>query len=76
MHKPVEHKELFVILDTDSNTFWLSGMNRVSFSTAGAAKTAFSSSAKNPLRCLFGEQTRFKIVRVAITPQGIVANEI
>jgi hypothetical protein len=76
-HKSAEQqKELFAILDTESNSFWFSGMNRVAYSSSGIAKTAFSSSAKNPLRCKFGEQTRFKIVRVAITPDGIVAHEV
>lgn len=71
-----EQKELFAILDTENNSFWFSGMNRVAYSSSGTAKSAFSSSSKNPLKCKFGDQSRFKIVRVAITPGGIVAHEV
>lgn len=71
-----KNRELFAILDTETYTFWFSGMNRIAYSTVGTAKTAFASSARNPLRCKFSEQTRFKIVRVHIAPEGIVADVI
>lgn len=73
---PEDQKQLFAILDTENNSFWFSGMNRVAYSTEGIAKTAFSVSAKNPLKCKFSEQTRFKIVKVEITSNGIYVNEI
>ena len=60
-------KQLYAIVDTEKKEFWLSGMNRVAYATIGTAKTAFASSANNPLRCRYSEQTRFIVVEVDIS---------
>lgn len=65
--KAVDKRNIYAILDTEDNTFWFSGMNRAAYSSSGVAKTAFSSSSKNPLRCKYDEQTRFKIVCLSIS---------
>ncbi|QGZ16365.1 hypothetical protein Hena1_02150 [Erwinia phage Hena1] len=59
--------EIFVIFDTEHQVFWRSANEKVSWSSKGVAKTAFSSSRNNTTKRPFAEQTRYKLASVDVT---------
>lgn len=63
-------EEIFVIVDTHNAVFWKSANDKTSWPSKGTAKSAFGSSRNNPLRCLYGQQDRFKMAKV--TTAGLV----
>lgn len=68
-------KEIFVIFDTEEQLFWRSANDKLSWSTKGVAKTAFSSSQNNPTKQPFAQQTRYKIAKVAASGIQFIEEE-